>query len=291
MDIRHLEYFTEVAKQLNFTKAASALHISQPSLSKTVKSMEDELGVPLFYRSFRQLELTDAGKALLANANHVLHAYQNLTNELDDVMNLKKGQIRIGIPPIIGAAFCSSLISRYIDLLPSINVSLTEVGTKTIKNGIHNGTLDVGFVCNHTEYKQKYEMVELLKDPLMLVVHQDHPLQLLPAVTFDDIKSESFVMYRQDFSLYDRIIDVCASHQFYPKIVCESSQKDFMIEMVEAKLGVALLPSQICERISNNKIKTIPFQYPEVHLELGMIWKKDNYLPFAVREFISLATN
>jgi len=291
MDIRHLEYFTEVAKQLNFTKAASALHISQPSLSKTVKSMEDELGVPLFYRSFRQLELTDAGKALLANANHVLHAYQNLTNELDDVMNLKKGQIRIGIPPIIGAAFCSSLISRYIDLLPSINVSLTEVGTKTIKNGIHNGTLDVGFVCNHTEYKQKYEMVELLKDPLMLVVHQDHPLQLLPAVTFDDIKSESFVMYRQDFSLYDRIIDVCASHQFYPKIVCESSQKDFMIEMVEAKLGVALLPSQICERISNNKIKTIPFQHPEVHLELGMIWKKDNYLPFAVREFISLATN
>lgn len=290
MDIRHLEYFTEVAKQLNFTKAASALHISQPSLSKTVKSMEDELGVPLFYRSFRQLELTDAGKALLANANHVLHAYQNLTNELDDVMNLKKGQIRIGIPPIIGAAFCSSLISRYIDLLPSINVSLTEVGTKTIKNGIHDGTLDVGFVCNHTEYKQKYEMVELLKDPLMLVIHKDHPLQSLQAVTFDDIKNESFVMYRQDFSLYDRIIDVCASHQFYPKIVCESSQKDFMIEMVEAKLGVALLPSKICERISNNNIKTIPFQHPEIHLELGMIWKKDNYLPFAVREFISLAT-
>ena len=290
MDIRHLEYFTEVAKHLNFTKAASTLHISQPSLSKTVKSMEEELGVPLFYRSFRQLELTDAGKALLANANHVLHAYQNLTNELNDVMNLKKGEIRIGIPPIIGAAFCSSIISQYIDLLPSINVSLTEVGTKTIKDGIHDGTLDVGFVCNHTEYKKKYEMVELLKDPLMLVVHQSHPLYKLESVTFDDIKDESFVMYRQDFSLYDRIIDVCTSHHFYPKIVCESSQKDFMIEMVEAKLGIALLPSQICERISNNDIKSIPFENPQIHLELGMIWKKDNYLPFAVREFISLAT-
>src|SRR5690625_977138 len=103
MDIRHLEYFTEVAKHLNFTKAASTLHISQPSLSKTVKSMEDELGVPLFNRSFRHLELTDAGKALLHNAKHVLHAYQNLTNELNDVMNLKKGEIRIGK---IGRASC-----------------------------------------------------------------------------------------------------------------------------------------------------------------------------------------
>src|SRR5690625_6449020 len=87
MDIRHLEYFTEVAKHLNFTKAASTLHISQPSLSKTVKSMEEELGVPLFYRSFRQLELTDAGKALLANANHVLHAYQNLTDRKSTRLN------------------------------------------------------------------------------------------------------------------------------------------------------------------------------------------------------------
>src|SRR5690625_2848964 len=102
MDIRHLEYFVEVAKHLNFTKAASSLHISQPSLSKAIKHMEGELGVPLFYRAFRQLELTDAGHALLQNAKQVLHSYQNLTSELNDLMNLKKGEIKIGIPPIIG---------------------------------------------------------------------------------------------------------------------------------------------------------------------------------------------
>jgi len=290
MDIRHLEYFTEVAKQLNFTKAASTLHISQPSLSKTIKSMEDDLGVPLFYRSFRQLELTDAGEALLHNAKHVLGAYQNLTDELNDVLNLKKGDIRIGVPPIIGAAFCSSLISEYIDLYPTINVLLSEVGTKTIKDGIYDGTLDVGFVCNNVDYQQRYDIVKLLKDPLMLIVHESNPLHNKETITFDDIKEEPFVMYRKDFSLYDSIIDTCAKHQFYPKIVCESSQKDFMIEMVKAKLGVALLPSHICKRIKHDEIKAIPFEHPEIHLELGMIWKKNNYLPFAVREFIALAT-
>src|SRR5699024_4951755 len=157
MDIRHLEYFTEVAKQLNFTKAASVLHISQPSLSKTIKSIEDELGVPLFNRSFRNLELTDAGRALLHNAKHVLQAYQNLTNELNDVMNLKKGEIHIGIPPIIGAAFCSSLITQYKELYPSIDVILSEVGTNTIKEGIYDGSLDVGFLCNNVGNISKYK--------------------------------------------------------------------------------------------------------------------------------------
>lgn len=289
MDIRHLEYFIEVAKHLNFTKAAAALHVSQPSLSKTIKGIEEELGVPLFYRSFRQLEMTDAGHALLQNAKHVLHAYENLTSELNDVMELKKGEIRIGIPPIIGAAFCSKLISKYIDLFPMIDISLMEVGSKKIKNGVCDGTLDIGFVCNKPLNKKEVDVIQLVKDPLMLVVHQQHDLTEKSKISFKDIKNEPFIMYRQDFSLFDGIINACSQYGFYPNIVCESSQKDFILEMVDAKLGIALLPSQICKKMNNNNIVTIPFEKPDVHLELGMIWKKNNYLPFSVREFVSVA--
>ena len=216
MDIRHLEYFIEVAKHLNFTKAAAALHVSQPSLSKTIKGIEEELGVPLFYRSFRQLEMTDAGHALLQNAKHVLHAYENLTSELNDVMELKKGEIRIGIPPIIGAAFCSKLISKYIDLFPMIDISLMEVGSKKIKNGVCDGTLDIGFVCNKPLNKKEVDVIQLVKDPLMLVVHKQHALTEKSKISFKDIKNEPFIMYRQDFSLFDGIIDACSQYGFYP---------------------------------------------------------------------------
>lgn len=289
MDIRHLEYFIEVAKHLNFTKAASALHISQPSLSKTIKNMEEELGVPLFYRAFRQLELTDAGKALLHNAKKVLLAYEQLTSELNDVMELKKGEIKIGIPPIIGAAFCSNIISHYIDLFPLVDVTLTEVGTKKIKDGIDDSSLDVGFVCNNPHYHKGVESIQILKDPLMLVAHKNHPLCENETVTLANLEQEAFIMYRQDFSLYDSIIERCSAEGFFPHIVCESSQKDFIIEMVEAKLGIALLPSQICKKLNNQSIKTIPFENPKIFLELGMIWKKDKYLSFSVREFIKVA--
>src|SRR5690625_2479488 len=122
----------------------------------------------------------------------------------------------------------------------------------------------------------------------MLVIQQNQTIYKIESVTIDDIKNESFMMYRQDISLYDQISDVCTSHNFFPKIVCESSQKDFMIEMVEANLGVALLPRQICEKITSTKVATIPFEQPDIFLELGVIWKKDNYLPYAVREFIDI---
>lgn len=90
MDIRQIEYFSEVAKHLSFTKAASTLHVSQPSISKAIQNLEAELGVPLFYRSSKQLELTDAGRAVLVNAQHVLEAFKNLRSELTDIMELKK---------------------------------------------------------------------------------------------------------------------------------------------------------------------------------------------------------
>lgn len=287
MDIRHLTYFVEVAKHLNFTKAASDLHISQPSLSKTIKHMEEKLNVTLFNRSARQLHLTDAGKALLYNAKEVLHAYQNLTSELNDVVNLQKGEIKVGIPPIIGAAYCSNMINKFIEQYPTIDIKLREVGTKTITDEVEDGALDVGFICSMPNKNGNFEVKRILKDPLMLIVHKDHKLAREKSIRFSTIKEESVIMYRRDFSLYDSILTQCSKHNFTPNVVCESSQKDFMIEMVEAKLGVALLPQRICEQIINENIIAIPFETPTVHLELGIIWGKDKYLSFAVREFLS----
>lgn len=289
LDIRHLEYFSEVAEHLSFTKASQSLHVTQPSISKAIKNLEDELGVPLFYRSSKQLELTDAGKAVLINAKKVLEAFNNLTLELTDMMELKTGEIRIGIPPIVGAAFFSKLIGQFKETYPEVKITLTEVGTKKIKQGVENGSLDIGLICTFPTQNSPFEIIKALKDPLMLIVHHDHPLAKKEKVHFSDLEYEPFILYRKDFSLYDKIIEECGKHQFQPNIVCESSQKDFILGMVEGKLGVALLPSKICEDINSNEITILPFYQSEVNLELGMIWKKNKYLSYAVREFISVS--
>ncbi|MCP3027496.1 LysR family transcriptional regulator [Halobacillus sp. A5] len=288
MDIRHLEYFSEVAKQLSFTKAASTLHVSQPSLSKAVKQLEDELGVPLFYRS-RKVELTDAGKAVLVNAIDVLDAFHNLTSELSDIIELKNGEIKIGIPPITGAAFFSKLISYYRDQHPQIKIRLSEVGSKMIKHGVEDGSLDIGLVCNVPVKNENLEVLELINDPLMLLVHKDNHLAQKTRIDLTELNEEPFILYRQDFSLHDRILEECSTKGFSPNVVCHSSHRDFMIEMVEAKMGIALLPGEIANNIQDRQIEAIPLVNSNLSLELGMVWKKNKYLPFSVREFISMS--
>lgn len=287
MDIRHLEYFSEVAQHLSFTKASQALHVTQPSISKAIKNLEGELGVPLFYRSSKQLELTDAGKAVLINAKKVLEAFNNLTLELTDIMELKSGEIRIGIPPIVGAAFFSKFISQYKEKYPHVKITLTEVGTKKIKKGVEDGSLDIGLICTLPAQGSSFEILKVIKDPLMLIVHNDHSLASKSKVHFHELENEPFILYRKDFTLYDLIIEECAKNNFQPNIVCESSQKDFLLGMVEGKMGIALLPSKICKDINKEELTVLPFHTSNIDLELGMIWKKNKYLSFAVREFIS----
>ncbi|KHF37975.1 LysR family transcriptional regulator [Halalkalibacter okhensis] len=289
MDIRQLEYFSEVAKNLSFTKASATLHVSQPSISKAIKNLEQELNVPLFYRTPKKLELTDAGKAVLVNAKLVLESFYNLTTELTDTMNLQNGEVRIGIPPIIGAAFFSRFITHFKATYPKINIVLTEVGTLKIKKGIEEGLLDIGFICNSTNQANDIEITKMLKDPLMLVVDRSHQLASKKAVHFSELKDEDFILYRNDFSLHEKIIQECFRHDFNPNIVCESSQRDFMLEMVEATLGIALLPSKICNEINNRKIVAIPLEQSNLNLELGIAWKRNKYLSFAVREFLSMS--
>lgn len=289
MEIRQIEYFVEVARQLSFTKAATTLHVSQPSISKAIQNLEAELGAPLFYRSSKQLELTDAGHAVLTNAQQVLQAIKNIRTELTDIKDLKKGQIRIGIPPIVGAEFFSKLISQYKEQFPFIEIILTEAGTKKIREEIESGELDIGLVCSSQSKHQNVNTISFMKDPLQLIVHVDHPLAQKDCVMMQDLATEAFIIYRKDFILYDRIMEACTKAGFTPLIACETTQKDLFIEMAQAKLGIALLPQKIAEKMNTPALRNIPLQENSIFLELGITWKNSDYQPFAVKEFLRLA--
>ena len=289
MEIRQIEYFVEVARQLSFTKAATTLHVSQPSISKAIQNLEAELGAPLFYRSSKQLELTDAGHAVLTNAQQVLQAIKNIRTELTDIKDLKKGQIRIGIPPIVGAEFFSKLISQYKDQFPFIEIILTEAGTKKIREEIESGELDIGLVCSSQSKHQNVNTISFMKDPLQLIVHVDHPLAQKDSVMMQDLATEAFIIYRKDFILYDRIMEACTKAGFTPLIACETTQKDLFIEMAQAKLGIALLPQKIAEKMNTPALRNIPLQENSIFLELGITWKNNDYQSFAVKEFLKLA--
>jgi DNA-binding transcriptional LysR family regulator len=290
MNITHLEYFLEVVRQGSFSKAATFLHVTQPSISKMIQSLEDELGVILILRNSKQVELTDAGKIILEQAQQIVTRFQNLTLELDDIVHLKKGKVRIGLPHITGSTILPRVLGKFNQTYPNIQIQLYEFGSKKIQLGVQEGSLDVGIVCTLPLKQDHFEVFSLIKDPLKVIVHPGHPLAQKAIIDFADLANDPFVLYSEDFSLYDFILDRCKLAGFQPKIICETSQREFMTQMVESKLGIALLPSTICDHLDPNSIVSLPFTDPQIYLQLAIIWRKDRYLSFAARRWLEFTT-
>lgn len=287
MDIRHLEYFIEVVRQGSFSKAANTLNITQPSISKMIKCLEEDLGVILLYRQTKRLELTDAGHAVLERAQQIVSLFQNLSGDLDGVFNLEKGKINIGLPPIASSTIFPQIFGEFNKAYPGINIQLFEFGSKRVEIGVHEGSLDVGLICSNTSKPDAYDLLPMVKDPLRIIIPPSHPLAQYSTVDFSMLSAEPFILYNEDFSLHDRIIEACAATGFEPQIICKTSQREFMIRMVEANVGIALLPGHICDELNKTSIISLPLINPEIFLQLSVIWKKDRYLPFAVRKWLT----
>ncbi|GIO68630.1 LysR family transcriptional regulator [Paenibacillus sp. JTLBN-2024] len=286
MDIRQLQYFMEVARLQSFTKAAETLYITQPTISKTIRNIEEELGVTLFDRSGKKVVLTDAGRIIYEQAQPIVKSFQSLSSELGDLKNLKKGHIRLGLPPMVGSSFFPEVIGQFHQKYPQVTMQIFEDGAKKVEVDVESGLLDIGVVVLPTD-DALFHSFSFVRENLMLLVHPSHRLADRECARLIDLAEENFVLFREDFALHDRIITECVKVGFQPHIVYESSQWDLISGMVAANLGIALLPETICREINRERIRIMPLVEPVIPWQLGMIWRKDRYLSYAAREWIA----
>ncbi|MDQ6595629.1 LysR family transcriptional regulator [Bacillus salipaludis] len=284
MDIKHLQYFIEVTNFNSFSRAAEHLFITQPTISKMIKNLETELGVELFDRSRKQLTLTDAGRVILEQAKLIDKAFNNLETELDNLLGLKKGHIRIGLPPIFDAAIFLKIVGSFHEKYPGITFQLVEDGSKKIEEDVANNLLDVGIIVLPTK-NELFEHFSFMEEDLNLILHPSHPFSDRSEVELVELQNEAFILFNKDFALNDRIILSCNSVGFNPHIISESSQRSFIEEMVANKLGVSLLPESVCHNLNQN-VRAIRVVNPSIGWHLAMIWGKNQYLSYAAKEWL-----
>ncbi|WP_141430647.1 cidABC operon transcriptional activator CidR [Bacillus sp. 03113] len=289
MNIKHLQYFIEVNRLNSFTRAAEHLFITQPTISKMIKNLETELGVTLFDRSQKKLILTDAGKVILEQAKIIDKAFENLQVELNNLVGLKKGMIRLGLPPILDSSYIPKLIGKFHDKYPEVAFHLIEDGSKKIEDYVANDELDIGVVVLPTK-NDLFHHLSLLKEQLMLVVPYSHSLANQSAAQLSDLKDEPFILFNDDFVLHDRIISSLNSVGFRPQVISESSQWSYIEEMVSCNLGVTVLPESICKQLKS-QVRSINIVNPSINWHLAIIWKKDQYLSHAAKEWIHFIKN
>jgi DNA-binding transcriptional LysR family regulator len=287
MDVRSLGAFVEVVRRGGFSRASETLHLTQSAVSKAVKAIEDELGQPLLVRHGRKVTLTDAGRVVFDRAQAVFSTLHSIEEEVAEVAAVRRGHLRLGIPPMVGGAFFPSVLGDFRSAHPGVSLELLEEGARTVEALVTSGEVEAGATILPTD-RTAFEVLPLMRDVLRAVVHPRSPLARRRSVSLRDLERVPFVLYRKDFALHGHILDGCRREGFSPKIASESSQWDFMAAMVAADMGVALLPRAICERLDPGRVKVLPLVNPELRWDLAFIWKLGRHLPPAARAFIEV---
>jgi len=288
MELRDINSFIEVANHKSFTKAAAHSYLTQPSLSKAIKKLEEELHVELFDRSTRHLRLTDAGQIVYQQGQKALAALSELDVLLEELMDVMAGTIKIGIPPLIGTLFFPDIARRFNQKYPKVSLELTELGAKLLGQLVEDGQVDLGIIVMPANEK-KFNIHPFIQDEFVLYLHEDHPLAHKQSISLSELRDERFILFSKDFTLHDYVIQACEEHGFTPTISYQSSQWDLIVGLVSSKLGITLLPRLIYDKQTNSNVKIIPLEENSTLLwKLGIITKKGAYHSFALKELLKM---
>lgn len=287
MDVRALRYFVEVVEQQSFTRAAEALHVTQPTISKMVRALEDELGGPLLIRDGRRLQLTDAGRVVLERGRAVLAEVGRLRRDVADVEGLARGELTVGIPPTAGPYF-APVIGAYRRRHPGVTLRLREQGARALEAGVAEGGLDIGVTLLPLGWPELATQLAQLSVARQSVVAL-FPRARAPAhpgpVALAELAGLPFVMYEDDFALPRLIADGCRAAGFTPEIAAQSRYWDFIGDLVGADVGVAILPAHVAGRFDPARVDCRPLASPALIWELGLVWRQ-GYLSRAARAWL-----
>lgn len=286
MDIREMRYFAQVAKDGNYSVAASKLGISQPALSKVIKKMEDEVGAPLFYMFQRRQRLTDAGELLLEKVTRVINEYDSIIESTPMDKSIYQGQVFLGIPPIAGTCYFSELLAGFSEKYPGIKLRISEEGTERIRRDVTSGLLDAGCVSGPVS-DSLFDHALFVRDPFCLVVHESHPLAGRDCVGFEELRRESFILSGEEFAISRTIRFICYEAGFEPSITLISSRWDFIVQLVQRGCGIAVQPRSLFDRFFFPGIRLLKINHPSMDHSLELITKRGALIPRSVNCFIS----
>ena len=240
MELHQLRYVTAVADTGNFTRAAEARFVSQPSLSQQIAKLEDELGHKLFHRLGRRAVPTEAGAVFVERARRILFEVENAAHEIRDDPTIDR-TITIGAVPTVAPYVLPGLIKRSQTQFPNLRIHTEEAFRRDLQEDVLNGKLDLALAAAPvTDPRLAIEPV--FSEPLLLAVGRKHRLASMRKFTAKDLAEHTFIMLGESSSLTQQIQEFCGEHEFEPRIGHTCAQVSTLKQLVGLGLGIAILP-------------------------------------------------
>jgi DNA-binding transcriptional LysR family regulator len=286
MDLRLLRIFVEVVRQGGFSRAASAVHATQSTVSKAVKQLEADLGHPLLERLPKGVRTTSAGEATFRRALALLAGAEDLRVELEELKGLKRGILRLGVPFIGADLLFARPLAEYRTRYPGVEVQLTELGSRTLEDRVLAGDLDLA--ASLLPVRENLAWLELRRDPIDLLVPADSPLAASGSVRFKDLAREPMILFTEGFALNPIILEACRKNRFAPRVAARTGQVGLVQALVAARLGVAFLPRRIALQAPTPGTRCLPLAGPAIFWHMAQIWRKEGFLSAEAKAWLAL---
>ncbi|ARP96492.1 LysR family transcriptional regulator [Bordetella genomosp. 13] len=286
MELRPLRALVEIVRQGGFSQAARAVHATQPTVSKAVRQLEDELGMALLDRQAQPPRLTQAGEIVYRRAVSMLAEREDLRAELDELRGLKRGTLRLGLPPLGSASLFAPLFVRFRSRYPAIDISLVEHGSRRLEEMVMAGELELA--ASLTPVPADCEWQPVAREPLMALLPPDHPRARDSRVGLRDLRDSPFILFEGGFALNRILEQACRRAGFSPTTAARSGQIDFIIALVAAGLGVAFLPRMEVQSRRHGGVRVVPLEDRGTDWEMGLIWRRGGHLSPAAQAWLAL---
>jgi len=285
MELRQLRYFKAVAEELHFGHASEKLAVAQPALSRQVQALEKELRVDLFDRAHRRVQLTEAGKVVLAGATRLLAQADQLVEDARRAARGETGRLTVAF---VGSAMYGpfpTALRTFRDRFPGVDLVLDETETTVQHRAVLEGRIDVGLLrAPFTDPELVAET--LLREPIIVALPQRHALARRPEVKLAELSGEPFVFFPRGAqpSYAEGVWNACLAAGFRPRVVQEAIEMQTAIGLVGAGFGLCLVPAAV-RGLRRPGVVYRPLAAPAPSTVLVATYRRDNLSP-VLREFL-----
>ena len=286
MEIKELRSLVALSELGSISLAAAQLHLSPPAIHKQLKILEAELGVSLYEKVGRGLQLTQAAEIVLPYARELLAQYDSARAALEEWKGMKRGIVRVGTGP--SAYVLPAILKKFRRAYPAVDVLVETGNTPVLLDGLNRGSLDLALLVSADLVEKDAHCVETSWDfELVIVSHQRHSAAR-PRLA--DLRHQRFILFRKGSRMQEPIDRWFAAHHFEPNVTMRFDNAEFIRTMVRTGMGIALLPYWVVQRdIKERRLTLIRPSEPPLHSKIVLVRRKSAFVPRPVQAFIDSA--
>ncbi|AGG05606.1 MULTISPECIES: LysR family transcriptional regulator [Bacillus] len=292
MELRQLEYFITLCKELHFTRAADKLGITQPTLSHQIKALEDEIGMPLFDRLGKKIAITDVGYILAKECKTIFNALDNVKEEISELKEIKGGKIAIATLPGELTNLVSTLLLDFHKNYPEVIVKI--ISSDEILELINQNQVNFAVTIDSSDYvfeEEKIIKIPLYTDELFLVLSKNHSLVNEKEIQFSELNKLPLILFPDNHECRKLLDYTCIARKINMYPIIETSSIESLFDFVRSDFGVTVVSKTLLDITEDNDLSAIPIVNPSVSREVNLILRRDKFIGFGTRNFIELLTN